>query len=346
MTPLFAQKGLELQVEDDSNYCELNRSENDFKIMNDADRLKQVVINFIKHFFKQKNSGFVKLKYKCFLRNDEISCVRCSVIDSEQKICENTKKNISNLCGLLEELAPSELNTNSLDLSLAINTKLLQLMNPSLSEGAVIQIEHSPGGGSALTFEIISIRDTILESKENILFSENFIESLEKNDPMSYFKYTGVSSLKTEDEMLMPFTIKMKKKMKKQKRILYAEDDPVNILVMKRYLTSNQEYKLECVSNGLEAVRMVQTEFPYIDVILMDCNMPVMDGYEATAEIRKIILDRQLPDIPIIAVTANVLQSDLERCLSCGMNDYITKPFKKEEIIKKIEFNLDLFKNS
>jgi len=63
--------------------------------------------------------------------------------------------------------------------------------------------------------------------------------------------------------------------------------------------------------------------------VLMDCQMPVMDGYEATQRIRQ---NPEWKELPIIAVTANVMQGDREDCLASGMNDYITKPYKREEL--------------
>ena len=108
-------------------------------------------------------------------------------------------------------------------------------------------------------------------------------------------------------------------------------------MLMKRFLSTYSDLKLVCVKNGLEAVKMMDCENPNIDLILMDCNMPIMDGYKATKEIRALSKKHCKFRVPIVAVTANVMQSDLDRCLTAGMNDYITKPFRKEDIRKKID---------
>jgi CheY-like chemotaxis protein len=91
----------------------------------------------------------------------------------------------------------------------------------------------------------------------------------------------------------------------------------------------------DIANNGQEAIDILQSS-PNYDVVLMDCQMPVMDGYKATAAIR----EQQSPAsrTPIIAMTANALESDRQICLDAGMDDYIAKPFKPpilKETLKK-----------
>ena len=109
--------------------------------------------------------------------------------------------------------------------------------------------------------------------------------------------------------------------------ILIAEDNPVNQLVAEGILES-MGYNVYCADNGSEAVEFIDSQ--HCDLILMDCQMPVMDGYEATRQIRK-RTDR-LAETPIIALTANAMEGDSEKCLAAGMNAYVSKPFEAETL--------------
>ena len=97
--------------------------------------------------------------------------------------------------------------------------------------------------------------------------------------------------------------------------------------------------QVDLAENGKEAIEMVQNS-PY-DLLFMDCHMPLVDGYKATAEIRKWESESQMADsqsqnpgfrIPIVAMTANAMKGDREDCLAAGMDDYIAKPVKKEQL--------------
>ncbi|MCO6690845.1 MULTISPECIES: hybrid sensor histidine kinase/response regulator [Pseudomonas] len=114
-------------------------------------------------------------------------------------------------------------------------------------------------------------------------------------------------------------------------RILLVEDNPVNQLVAKGMLA-----KLGCqvhlATQGAEALELLeQDEF---DLVLMDCNMPVMDGYEASRRIRQ---SGRWPDLPIVALTANAMPEERERCRAAGMNDYLAKPFRREELLALVD---------
>lgn len=109
-------------------------------------------------------------------------------------------------------------------------------------------------------------------------------------------------------------------------RILMAEDNQINQRVGKLIL-QRAGYAIDLVGDGHEAVEAHKSQ-PY-DLILMDCQMPTMDGFEASRQIRAL----QTPQPIIVAVTANALVGERERCLASGMDDYLSKPFQAEQLV-------------
>lgn len=120
---------------------------------------------------------------------------------------------------------------------------------------------------------------------------------------------------------------------KQSARILLVDDVATNVQVGLRIL-NRLGYHADAVGNGFEAVQAIRF-VPY-DLILMDCQMPEMDGYEATKSIRK-MKNHKINRVPIIAMTAHALKGDKEKCLAAGMDDYISKPIDLKEIEIKIE---------
>ena len=125
----------------------------------------------------------------------------------------------------------------------------------------------------------------------------------------------------------------------KSAKILVAEDNLTNQKFIGKFLN---KLGLECeiVSNGQEAFDLFKNK--QFDLILLDCQMPVMDGYEAAISIRNYEKEQNLKPIPIIALTANAFSSNEEKCLSVGMNDIITKPVKMDNMITKFNKYLDV----
>jgi CheY-like chemotaxis protein/anti-sigma regulatory factor (Ser/Thr protein kinase) len=120
----------------------------------------------------------------------------------------------------------------------------------------------------------------------------------------------------------------------KGRRILLAEDVEINREIVQSLLEPTQ-VEIESAENGQEALRMFSEAPEKYDMIFMDVQMPVMDGYAATRRIREMDIPKA-KNIPIVAMTANVFREDIERCLAAGMNSHVGKPLDFKEVVEKL----------
>jgi CheY-like chemotaxis protein len=186
-------------------------------------------------------------------------------------------------------------------LGLAISKQLAQMMNGNIG------VESIEGVGSTFWFTARFEKIPGKQADEWILDSRDL-------------KAPEVS----DDETLRPDKV----------RILLTEDNPVNQKVAQAMLRKIG-IQADVVANGQEAVNALNTH-PY-DLVLMDCQMPEMDGFEATRRIREQGSKALNPRIPIIAMTAATMQGDREKCIQAGMNDFIAKPFQQRELAEIID---------
>ncbi len=115
-----------------------------------------------------------------------------------------------------------------------------------------------------------------------------------------------------------------------QARVLIVEDHPVNSLLLKKLLKKMGFEHIEVAEHGQQAVELVQNAS--FDLIFMDCQMPILDGYDATRSIRTLEIQQQRPSAPIIAMTANAMIGDQDRCMDAGMDAYVSKPIDRARV--------------
>ena len=118
------------------------------------------------------------------------------------------------------------------------------------------------------------------------------------------------------------------------KKILYVEDNEMNRDMLGRRLT-RRDYEVIFAFDGQEGSDKMKSESP--DVVLMDMGLPVMDGWEATTKAKA---DPEISDIPIIALTAHAMETDKQKALDCGADDFDTKPVDFKRLLEKIESNI------
>lgn len=262
-------------------------------ILGDSFRLKQILVNLLSNAMKFTATGHIKLILSQEEEFDAISKIKFSVIDTGIGI------KIQNQNKIFQSFVQADNTTTrrygGTGLGLAISNQLLALKKSEL------KLISSYGVGSEFFFAILFKK---INKKEDNMINMELKQITEKE----IIPFNSLSSYK----------------------ILIAEDNKINMLLARTLI---KKMLGNCVvievSNGFDAVLKVKEEMP--DLVLMDIQMPIQNGYDATSEIRKLSTFKYLP---IIALTAGVLNGEKEKCLEYGMSDYLTKPIIFNELEK------------
>jgi len=280
-----------------SNYC------------GDPLRIRQIVMNLVGNAIKFTERGSITIRAALEEYGPEPE-IKISVTDTGIGIGEDV------LPHLFQSFTQGDGSTTrkygGTGLGLAISKQLAELM------GGMIGVQSSMGQGSTFWFTFP------LRSKPQS-HTSNPPSANKKEDSQSGPAAAGLVPLDLSRETKESSNIEI--------RVLIAEDNQINQEVSKGMLTKFG-FRVHVVSDGFMAVQ--ENKRSPFDIIFMDCQMPVMDGYEATRQIRESEgLERQTI---IIAMTANAFKGDREKCIQAGMDDYIAKPFKHadlREVIRK-----------
>nr|WP_315198591.1 PAS domain-containing protein [uncultured Flavobacterium sp.] len=261
-------------------------------ILGDSFRLKQILVNLLSNAMKFTFSGHIKLNIVQTETDDMISKIKFSVVDTGIGIKTQNQKKIFQ--SFIQADNTTTRKYGGTGLGLAISSQLLALKKSKL------KLTSSYGAGSEFFF-IIAF-EKLKQKQSNPFIEINFErnKSFEPSNLLDNYK------------------------------ILIAEDNKINMLLAKtlvKKIVANCTI-IEAV-NGYDAVALSEIELP--DLILMDIQMPVQNGYDATAAIRK---SKTIMHIPVIALTAGVLNGEKEKCISHGMSDYITKPIVHDDLEK------------
>ncbi len=268
----------------------------------DPRRLKQILINLIGNAVKFTEYGKVTLQVGTVSDDGEKTQIIFTVRDTGIGIADDVKEN------LFQPFTQADSSTTrkygGTGLGLTISQKLVELM------GGKIVVESELGKGSSFGFTII--------------FKKQSAEKIQPSAQTSKNLYVNSSSL-AKRNFLLP---------KNALRVLIVEDNLTNQIVTKRQV-ERLGFRTEIAADGKKAVELVKKEV--FQFILMDCQMPVMDGYEATGEIRRFEakVGRRTP---IVALTASAMSDDTQKCLDAGMDAYLSKPTQREELAKVFDF--------
>lgn len=276
----------------------------------DVGRLRQVLTNLLGNAIKFTDEGKVSLEV--LFENDHTDHVhlRFEVRDTGIGIPEDQLPHIFG--AFQQQDASTSRKYGGTGLGLTICKQLVEIM------GGEIGVESQQGKGSTFWFDIPM--DLQHSGNGQVAFEEAGHRSAQEND------------LSDTQDILLETRMRIKQQ-KRVIRVLVVEDNLVNQVVAVRTL-QKMGIEAEAVGDGEEAIdRLVDATY---DFVLMDVQMPKMDGLETTAAIRRIETEKNLPRLPIVAMTAHALSGDRERCLEEGMDNYVTKPINVSDLAQVI----------
>ncbi len=263
----------------------------------DPYRLRQVLINLVSNALKFTNSGGISINVKFIQKYEEDVLIKFTVNDTGIGI---ERENIGKLFNLFAQADGSIARKyGGSGLGLAISKQIVELFHGKIG------VESEFGKGSEFWF---TARFTIENEEETV-------ESMNENID---FNFTG----------------SMDENIKKSKKILLVEDNEINQQVSVALL-DKLGFKADIAKDGKEAIERLSKK--QYDLVLMDCQMPGIDGMEACKRIRKGDAGELNKNVIIIALTANALASYKKSCIEVGMNDYISKPVQSKYLLAKLE---------
>jgi CheY-like chemotaxis protein len=277
-------------------------------IFGDPVRVRQVLTNLTSNAIKFTAEGSVRVEVQ-FAGDSEVGpAALIRVTDSGIGIAPEVSARLFRAFSQADSATTRKYGGTGL--GLAIVLRLVTLM------GGSVGMESVPGKGSTFWFLIPARAAAVIGEVAN-------------QPPGAFLKHASVSG---PDASTAPDVEQTGDAGQPGCRILIVEDNPVNQMVASRALQT-LGYVAEVVAGGEAALEALDRG--QFDLILMDCQMPGMDGYVATAEIRRREGGRNR--IPIVAMTANAVDGDRERCMAAGMDDYISKPIRLASLGKMLE---------
>ena len=271
-----------------------------YSIIADEQRLRQVITNFLSNAVKfTPDHGIITLQADLLQEDYDKVQLGIFVEDNGIGLTEKQKENIFRPF----EQADSSISRKfgGTGLGLAISKKIIGLM------GGDIGVDSTLNKGSRFWFNVWIKKGEQNKSNHNVI-----------------------------DSSQLPLNVTQK--IFQGKRLLLVDDVEVNREIVMAIL-EDTAIQIECAENGYDAYNLIMNNTKKFDLVLMDIQMPLMDGYEATKRIRESDIP-YMQNIPIIAVTANVFREDIERCLATGMNDHLGKPISMDDLINKLSFYL------
>lgn len=287
------------------------------KLCGDPTRLQQILTNLVGNAVKFTECGKVVVNVSKQSETDERVTIRCDIQDTGIGISADNQKI------LFEPFVQADGSVTrrygGTGLGLAIAKQLVEMM------GGTIGVTSEPGSGSTFSFTASFINQASQEPTANPTDS-NLKDARVLRESRSVVRPSKTAGDRGTKKLIIQHNLNEIKD-SFNRSVLLVEDNEVNQTVALDQL-ARLGYMADVASNGQEALDALSLRS--YDVVLMDCGMPVMDGYTAAAEIRK--SEGETKHTPIIAMTAHAMNGDQERCLAAGMDAYIAKPVKRKKL--------------
>ena len=266
------------------------------RLIGDLIRLRQILVNLVGNAIKFTDQGEIALSIKVL----EDKWIRFEVLDTGIGISAEAQNNLFQPFSQADE--SNSRNYGGTGLGLSISKKFVEGM------GGKIGVESLENIGSTFWFELEMCKNRCQQWPQCSIIDDR--------------RTVSSGELKVESKISS-----------KDVKVLIVDDDAVNRTVAKRYLQQMGCQTVE-VDNGKDAIKKFNNN--KFQLIIMDLQMPKMDGFEASRRIRKLELEQELDPTPILALSASVLGEVEEQCYQAGMDDYVGKPFQREILIGKI----------
>lgn len=320
--------------------------EMDLRVMGDPGRLRQILINVLTNSIKFTSVGVVKLTVGISRETKNTVTVNFTVSDTGIGIEEEVRKR------LFQPFSQADSSTarrfGGTGLGLAISKNLVELMKGQ------IWLDSKLGQGTTATFWIPFSKVPCANDGSPLVNLESIPDRLQSDmsvscgsseghtPPMTPQITNGHTQSHPANSYIPDQWMSLTESERQKVHILVVEDNHINQQIALKTITKFH-FSVNAVWNGQEALDYLEQEFspshPRPDIILMDVQMPIRDGYSATHAIRTEAPWRNRPEIrgvPIVAMTASAIQGDKEKCVSCGMDDYLAKPVRGKLLEKML----------
>jgi len=276
-------------------------------LIGDDQRLTQVITNLLGNAVKfTPDEGFVRLSARVIKEEGDICTIQIEVSDTGIGISREQQAKLFHAFHQVE--ASTNRRFGGTGLGLSISKNIVEMMNGTM------WVTSELGQGATFIFTVQMKRGESQKSEA-------------VNEPLDAVRIQGEEADGSGMEDFGDKCILLVEDMETNREVVITLLEPMNIMI-------------DCVENGVEAVRMFSQSPDMYDMIFMDLQMPEMDGFEATRRIRSFDHPRAAT-IPIIAMTANVFQEDIRQCLDAGMDGHVGKPINIDEVIDTIKTHIN-----